>query len=141
MTVRQLVFRQHRFLFVVLGLTLLAALWEVSEPDSDGNPYLRIFPAMWAELYPESADTHHRIATALVEQGDLAEARIHFERALATRDVTKEELFYDYVVLLIRMGADRQPINQAIGNWKHKFPSSTRRDPYTVASEPWGRGG
>ena len=133
---RQLEFRKFRFLFFVLGLTLLAALWELSEPDPEGSPHLKVFPSTWAERYPESADAYYGLARAAAEQGDLAEARLHFERAIGKEDKTKEDVYYDYAVLLVRMGADRESIDEAVGKWKRYFPLSTRRDPLAATAAP-----
>ncbi|MBC8355373.1 MAG: hypothetical protein H8E66_25630 [Planctomycetes bacterium] len=123
-------------MFFVLGLTLLAALWELTEPDPEGSPNLKVFPSMWAELYPESAATYYVLARAAAEQGDLEEARLHFERALAKEDKTNEDLYYDYAVLLVRMRADRKALHQAVSDWKRYFPMSARRDPSKVEESP-----
>jgi len=134
--VHQLELRKFRFLFSILGLTLLAAIWEVSDPAPEDNPQVKLFPSTWAELYPESADTYYAIARNYAQKGDLANARLNFERALAKGDKAKEDLYFDYAVLLVRMEAGPQSIDRAIDTWKRYFPLSTRPDPSTARRAP-----
>lgn len=111
----------------MVGLTLLAAIWEYTTPKettlSDAVPYI------WAQLYPGSVETQYSIGRVLIGKGEFEKAREHFETALATGSKTNEALLYDYAVTLVHLEADHSEIDLAISKWRHNFPYSKEPDP------------
>lgn len=130
-------FREYRFLIIVYGLTLIAALWELYRQESansspGGRPeYIGIL----ATLYPEAAKTHfYDGVDALFVKNNPAEARRQFEHAIGMGMKTEEQLLYYYVGSLVLDGADQSLIDEAAANWRRNHPRSTEPDPRTL---PW----
>ncbi len=145
--------RRYRLLMIVAGLTSFSLWWDFSHLNVQGpqlvaggprniDPYVineavkkKQIGETLAALYPNRPET-------LIQQGLLAErmnsddlAREYFERAIATGDKSSEELYYEYVAVLIRLKAPKAEIDAAAEKWRRLFPLSKIPDPRSIHDE------
>lgn len=124
--------RNFRFLLVICSLTALAGLWELTDPAREGESSSVIslkFSEEFAQLYPRHENTLHAWARALAERDDLQGARASLEEAITTGAKSNEPVYYDYVVVLVRLNADPAAIGKAVVEWRRNFPHSGAPDP------------
>lgn len=137
--------RRYRLLAIVLGLWLIAALWERRQ-TGDISPetakrlsaksnfeYLRSM----ADLYPKSARAYAvRAYQAMSVEGNPDEALRLIDEALANGGQSEEQLLYQRAKilyqrakLLSRLEADKEEIERAVALWRWHFPGSSQLDP------------
>lgn len=78
------------------------------------------------ELYPEGAEAHLLMGTALAEQGRLAQARPYLEKALQI-DRRNQNLLFIYARLLLDMGEDPEQIKGIVDEIRRYFPRSREK--------------
>ncbi len=126
-------FRQYRFLLIVVVLAGLFGMQEVGQPLDEDDSQADV---LVSELFPESAEAHFRRGSfEMSVNRDPLQARRSFEQALATGIKTNENLLYNYALILIFMQDDPKLVDAAIDEWRRNFPDSPQRDPKIVASE------
>ncbi|MGE3314379.1 MAG: hypothetical protein AB7O26_04625 [Planctomycetaceae bacterium] len=115
---------RYRFLILIYATATLAGLWEFFHPGPPQEP-----AEVMLDLYPESSEIQYKIGRYFEGQNELSRARHHFEKALATRVKTDENLFWHYAYVLVQLEADPKEIDAAIAKWRYNFPESERPDP------------
>ncbi len=78
------------------------------------------------ELYPEGAEANLLMGTALADEGRLAEARVHLEKALAV-DRRNLQLLFLYARLLLDMGEDVATVQELVEELNRYFPRSREK--------------
>lgn len=78
------------------------------------------------ELYPEGAEANLLMGTALAEEGQLAEARAHLERAMQV-DRRNLQLLFLYARLLLDMGEDAEKVQAIVEELSRYFPRSREK--------------
>jgi len=129
------IWRRYRFLIVICVLVAFISLWEppgqYENPEDAMQSYFekKKTVEVLSDIYREGDEVFRMAAITQAKQGNLAEARKLFERALATGIKTNEDNFYLYAVTLVAMDAPQEDIDKAVADWKFNFPFSNRRDP------------
>ena len=136
-----------RYLRALKGLLLIAALggalalWERqvqteqrhltqrtharSQPQLKGES-LRELAEVLLALYPEGAGPNLVMGTALAEEGKLAKARLHLEKALAA-DRHKQQLLFLYARLLLDLGEEPEKVKRVVDELRRYFPRSRQK--------------
>jgi len=145
-------FQRYRLLLVIVLLAALSFLWEFAERRSSGSAggggptgldaysitrdfqQRQLFDT-YAELYPERPEMLFERGMRARIDGDDKQAREYFERAIATGFKTREDLYYEYCLVLRRLKAPQNEIDAAVANWKRLFPASKLQDPGTLSEE------
>lgn len=121
---------------------------DLPKPPGEPNLYFTYdLPGIEAQLFPDHPDTQllqaiqlnycsnggpmyqlHPFCSKYSDAGSQA-IRDLLENAVSKMPKTNEDIYYSYVDVLIRTGADRQKIDAAAEQWKKLFPLSKRPDP------------
>jgi hypothetical protein len=131
----------------------------VDLPRSPGKPNLYFeydLPGVLFELFPDEPETlflravHLRLCTAQAQLGprhpfceehedpEMNSVRTLHEIALARNPKTTENLYYNYVEVLIQSKASQSQIDAAADEWRRQFPLSKRPDPRTIFADRAG---
>lgn len=84
-----------------------------------------------AEMDVQSAlkDAQHLFLPFMEERDRrLQEAAGHYERAIAGGLKSNEDLYYNYALVLMRLGAAPVRIDEAVARWRKNFPNSQNVD-------------
>ena len=125
-------YARYRFLIFIVLLSLVAGVWEYTDPDPDKNAEPPSYPYVMLELYPDSTRNLYTRGMQSYLNRDFPAARNWFEKALEPGIKTDENLLYYYAVVLVHLNANGDEIDAAIAQWRRNFPHSSRPDPRTV---------
>jgi len=145
-------FQRYRLLFVVVLLAGMSFLWEFADRRStgaaggggptglDAYSIARDFQQRqlfdtYAKLYPERPEMLFERGMRARIEGNDPQAREYFEQAIATGFKTREDLYYEYCLVLRRLKAPQNEIDAAVASWKRLFPTSNLQDPSTFSDE------
>ncbi len=104
---------------------LLARTHARGQPQLKGTS-LQALAQVLLKLYPQGAEAHLLMGTALAEQGRLAEARVHLEKAMAV-DRRNLQLLFLYARLLLDMGEDVEQVQAVVEELSRYFPRSREK--------------
>lgn len=126
---------------------------DLPRPRGEPNLYFEYdLPGVEARLFPDSPDTLFLQAVQLnycssggplyqshpycSKYSDVSSEAIRdlLENAVSKMPKTNEDIYYSYLDVLIRTGADQQKIDAAAEQWKKLFPLSKRPDPRQASS-------
>ena len=145
--------RRYRLLLIVVGLTAFSLWWESTDqksgrasaaggggPAFDAYTISRAFEKLrmsevFSTLYPDRPETLLERGLRAERAGDNETARKIFEQAIRTGIKTSEDLYYDYVLVLVRLKAPQSEIDAAAENWRRLFPLTKLSDPRTLKDD------
>ena len=104
---------------------LLDRTYARGQPQLKGMS-LRELAQVLLELYPEGAEANLLMGTALADEGRLAEARAHLEKALEV-DRRNLQLLFLYAWLLLDMGEDMEKVQAVVDELSRYFPRSREK--------------
>ena len=104
---------------------LLDRTYAWGQPQLKGTS-LRELAQVLLELYPEGAEANLLMGTALADEGQLAEARAHLEKALEV-DRRNLQLLFLYARLLLDMGEDVEKVQAVVDELSRYFPRSREK--------------
>lgn len=105
------------------------------QPQLKGKS-LRELAVVLLALYPEGAEPNLVMGTALAEEGKLAEARPHLEKALAV-DRRNQQLLFLYARLLLDLEEKPEKVKEIVDDLRRYFPRSRQKveEYFTQASK------
>jgi hypothetical protein len=114
---------------------LLARQHARGQPQLKGES-LHELASVLLQLYPEGGGPNLLMGTALADEGRLAEARVHLEKAMEV-DRHHLQLLFLYGRLLLDLGEDVEKVREVVDELGRSFPRSRQKveEYFTEASK------
>jgi len=121
--------RVYRIAVIFYALAACAAVVETRNSERPNAEWLRPATEAMIRSAPDLPQNLYTRGLIALHSEDPVEARRLFEAAIRKKFYSSEGLLHNYALLLVRLEAPAQEIEDAVHLWRKHFPYSRNPDP------------